>query len=144
MKYLPLAALAAILTTISKNLPAVQENTGLQLQVSNIRSAKGQMMVAVYDSKATFLGDQVVKGIITPVTRAGQMTIRIGDLPFGTYAISIFHDVNGNGKLDTNFLGIPKEPYGFSNNAKGHFGPPHYDKARFEYRVQGQTTAVKL
>lgn len=138
MKFLHFAALATFITGIS------DPETGLQLEVSHIRSAKGQMMVAVYDSKATFLGDKVVKSAIVPVTRAGQMTIRIPDLPLGVYAVSVFHDVNGNGKLDTNFLGIPKEPYGFSNNAKGHFGPPQYDKAKFEYRVQGQTAGIKL
>ena len=53
----------------------------------------------------------------------------------GTYAISVFHDENSNGKLDTNFMGIPREGVGASNNAKGHFGPPKFDAAAFQYSV---------
>ena len=48
------------------------------------------------------------------------------------YAFSFFHDLNNNKKLDTNFLGIPKEPYGFSNNKKGRFGPPKFSEASLE------------
>jgi uncharacterized protein (DUF2141 family) len=51
------------------------------------------------------------------------------DLPIGTYAIGVFHDVNGNNSLDTNFLGIPKEQYGFGNDATGSFGPPSFNDA---------------
>jgi uncharacterized protein (DUF2141 family) len=51
----------------------------------------------------------------------------------GTYAISVFHDENSNGKLDTNFLGIPKEGVGASNDAKGHFGPPKFADAAFQF-----------
>lgn len=54
------------------------------------------------------------------------------DIPLGTYAIAISQDVNGNGKQDTNWIGIPKEPYGFSNNAKGKMGPPDFEDAKFE------------
>ena len=56
----------------------------------------------------------------------------------GTYAVTMYHDSNGNGELDTNFLRIPKERYGFSNNARGTFGPPDYGECLFE--VKGDTT----
>ena len=64
------------------------------------------------------------------------------DLPPGTYGISAFHDKNDNQKLDTNLIGVPVEDYGASNNARGVFGPPKFDDARFEYqkgtkRLQG-------
>jgi uncharacterized protein (DUF2141 family) len=52
----------------------------------------------------------------------------------GTYAISAFHDQNDNHKLDTNLIGVPVEDYGTSNNARGVFGPPNFDDARFEYK----------
>ena len=55
------------------------------------------------------------------------------DIPPGTYALAVIHDENMNGKLDTNWLGIPKEDYGFSNDAKGLFGAPSYPAASFQY-----------
>ena len=51
----------------------------------------------------------------------------------GAYAVSVFHDENSNGKLDTKFMGIPREGVGASNNARGHFGPPKFDAAAFHF-----------
>lgn len=55
--------------------------------------------------------------------------MHVFDIPAGQYAIGVFHDVNANNSLDTNFFGVPKEQYGFSNNATGNFGPPSFDAA---------------
>ncbi|MEI9953062.1 MAG: DUF2141 domain-containing protein [Pseudomonadota bacterium] len=55
-------------------------------------------------------------------------------IPPGVYALSAFHDQNSNGKLDTNLLSIPSEDYGASNNARGTFGPPSFEDAKFAYR----------
>ena len=60
----------------------------------------------------------------------------------GTYAVKVFHDVNDNGVLDTNWIGIPKEPYGFSNDAMGTFGPPSFEQASF--KVGAGTNAVRI
>jgi|TARA_B110000438_G_C15691345_1_gene596912 uncharacterized protein (DUF2141 family) len=60
-----------------------------------------------------------------------------GMLPHGEYAIAIFVDANGNGKMDKNFLGIPKEQYGFSNNVMGRMAAPSFEQAKFE--VTGPT-----
>ncbi|MBY0427835.1 MAG: DUF2141 domain-containing protein, partial [Alphaproteobacteria bacterium] len=49
----------------------------------------------------------------------------------GTYAVAVYHDENGNGKMDTNFIGIPKERTGASNDAKGKMGPPKFQDAKF-------------
>ena len=57
-------------------------------------------------------------------------------MPFGEYAIKLFHDENMDGELDSNFLGIPTEDHGFSNNASGTFGPADYDDAKL---IFGQT-----
>lgn len=61
-----------------------------------------------------------------------KAVITITNIEKGTYAYSLFHDVNDNGKMDKNFLGIPKEPYGFSNDLKGRMGPPAFEKAKFD------------
>ena len=59
-------------------------------------------------------------------------------LPYGEYAVTLFVDFNGNKKLDKNFLGIPKEQYGFSNNVMGRMSPPTFDQAKFA--IAGPTT----
>lgn len=64
-------------------------------------------------------------------------------LPFGEYAITLFVDFNGNNKIDKNFLGVPKEPYGFSNNVIGNMSAPTFDQAKF--LISGPTTQnIKL
>jgi uncharacterized protein (DUF2141 family) len=59
-------------------------------------------------------------------------------LPAGNYAVSAYQDLNGNGKLDKNLVGIPSEPYGFSNNARPKFRAPNWDETRFELRADTQ------
>ncbi len=73
---------------------------------------------------------------------SSPVTITFTDIPEGQYAIKAFHDVNDNGKLDTNWLGIPTEPYGFSNDVMGTFGPPSFQEASFE--VKGGENVVRL
>jgi uncharacterized protein (DUF2141 family) len=79
----------------------------------------------MHSDKASYLA------IIKPADKKTVYTFR--NVPDGIYAASFFYDENGNGKLDVNFLGIPKEQYGFSNNAKGFFGPAKFAKAKFTH-----------
>jgi len=66
------------------------------------------------------------------------------DIPFGSYVVSGFQDFDGNGVISGNFIGIPKEPFGFSNNAKGKFGPPKWDDAVFIFNEINQEITLKL
>lgn len=66
------------------------------------------------------------------------------ELPFGEYAIKLFHDENMDGELDTNFLGIPTEDYGFSNNVRGTFGPADYDDAKFLFEQTEMTMNISV
>ena len=72
----------------------------------------------------------------------GAATCRFDPIPAGTYAVACFHDENGNGTLDKNFLGIPKEGVCVSNNAKGSMGPPKYEAAKFNFA--GTLTELSL
>jgi uncharacterized protein (DUF2141 family) len=102
---------------------------GLSVQVTNAGEA-GLVHVTLYDSNATFLKKalQVQK---VAASSAGTAVVRFGDLKPGTYAVSVYQDVNGNGKLDVNWIGYPKEPWGFSNNPRLS-GPPEFSDAQFE------------
>ena len=115
----------------------------LTIEVVGITPDRGKVYVAVYDRPDTFpiSGRQRVGQILAP--EDGHLTVHIKDLPPGHYAVVAFQDFNGNGKLDKNFLGIPKEPYGFSNGARGIAGPPKFSEAAITLDPDG-TTSIEL
>lgn len=100
--------------------------------------APGDLMIAVYDPSSPWL-KQPLRGLRQAAV-AGTMTVQVPDLPDGDYAVSLFVDRNANGKLDSNAIGVPTEPYAFSNDAAGNYGPPAFEQARFS--VKGDTRAV--
>lgn len=114
----------------------------LTIEISGITPNRGKVYVAVYDVPESFpiSGRQRVGQVVTPDDR--HLTVHFKDMPPGHYAAVAFQDVNGNGKLDKNFLGIPKEPYGFSNNARGTAGPPSFSEAAVTLDPDGATTIV--
>ena len=121
-----------------------QEKSQLSIHVSNIKEAKGNIMIAVYESDETFLGKNVQTGFIVPVTQKGDLEFPVKDLPTGNYAISVYHDKNENQTLDSNLLSIPTEPYGFSNNAKVLFGPPSFESSKVEIKSGKQVINIAL
>ena len=118
------------------------EKHSLYITVKNIKSAKGAIMVAVYDNKKDYMKNPVYDHRAT-VDAEGKLKMQL-EMPFGNYAITIFHDVDDDGKLDSNFVGIPKEPYGFSNNATGSFGPPGFDDTLMEFKDEDQQIEINL
>ena len=107
------------------------------VEVRNIEK-KGEMHLAIYDDADVFENDNGEKGGAAKGIRDGVIedvatgtAIYEFDLPDGTYAIGIFVDANYNNEMDRNFFGVPKEQYGFSNDAKGSFGPPSFKEASF-------------
>jgi uncharacterized protein (DUF2141 family) len=115
----------------------------LEVSITGIQNAKGQILVGVYNIKDTFpkTGSEFKGMIIKPVK--GKTSVIIKDLPAGTYAVAIFHDEKKNGKLDKNFLGIPKEGYGFSNIAKG-LGAPSFEKASFLLETADKQISISM
>ena len=111
------------------------------VKVTGLRSEKGQVRIAVFNSSEKWLGEQPVYSSTINVD-SQSVTWKIYDVPYGDYGIAVFHDENKNGKMDKNFLGIPLEPYGFSNNVRVTFGPPKWEKSKFV--VKGSTTEVSI
>ena len=125
-------------------LPGTAANADeLTVRVDNIKEA-GEIHIAIYDSADAFEADRGEKGGAAPgitqgtieMVEPGSVTYRY-ELPPGTYAIGIFHDANLNNRLDNYFFGVPREQYGFSNNARGFMGPPSFEDAAF--LVEGKT-----
>jgi uncharacterized protein (DUF2141 family) len=108
-------------------LPAAAED--LTVEIQHITADAGPVMVAVYDKAEDFPAPQ--KGLTGQAIEAhGDSAVAIfHGLAAGRYAVAAYQDLNRNGKLDKNFLGLPTEPYGFSKDARGSLGPPSFDAA---------------
>lgn len=100
----------------------------LEVTIKNIKEVKGTIRVALYNNEKDFL-EKFVEGKIIKVS-GKEAKVVFENLKPGDYAVSAFHDENENEKLDSGFMGIPLEPYGFSNDARGTFGPPSFEKAK--------------
>ena len=114
----------------------------ITVKVNNLDSNNGKVFIAIYDSENSFLGKQF-KGTISNINENSCMVV-FENIPQGIYAISLFHDENDNGKMDSNFLGIPKEDYGCSNNATGFMGPPKWEDAKFEVKDKSIIQSITL
>ena len=111
------------------------QSSGLTVQITNVKSTKGKILFALFN-KAEGFPDTHQKAfrLLEAVPTMGTTTVLFENLPAGTYALAVFHDENKDGKLNTNLLGIPKEPYGFSNNARPAFSAPGFKEASFEHK----------
>lgn len=116
------------------------QNT-IEVEVVNFDSNNGTAFIGLYNTEGSFLENEYKGGKVAINDRKAVLTFK--DIPDGIYAISVFHDEDGNGELTTNFLGIPKESYGASNNAKGTFGPPKWENAKFEVG-NGEVLKIKI
>ncbi len=120
----------------------------IQVKVTLPANAHGQIAYLIFTSAEGFPGDRgkaMRHGFVPVVTSTtNEQTLDLGPLPSGLYAVSIYLDKNGNHKLDTNWLGIPKEPVGASNNPKGRIGPPHFDECAFSHGDGNQSISINL
>ena len=111
--------------------------TSLQVSISGASSDAGSIRILVF-SKPSGFPDQIKQAVrsISLAPKSGKASFKLTDLPAGTYAIGVIHDLDNNGKLSTNAVGYPTEKFGFSKNPKVYFGPPSFEKAAF---VLGKT-----
>ncbi len=112
------------------------------LRVTGLRSEKGQVKIALFNSPARWLEEPAYSATIN--VDGQEVVWKINDVPYGDYAVAVFHDENRNGKMDKNVLGIPMEPYGFSNNVKVTFGPPKWEKAKFVVKSSTQDVSIEV
>ncbi len=136
-----LAAFAVLALAGAIALPAHAEGAKLTLTVTDIAKHEGSLMIAVHD-EAGYDG-QPKAATMVPVS-GDSATASFEGLAPGAYAIKLFHDVDGDGEMDTNPFGLPTEPFGFSNNAKGQFGPAKWVDANFEVGADGAEHTISL
>lgn len=115
-------------------IPSSNPRNVIHVEIDGLHTDKGQVICSLYSSAEGF-----PKNYDKAFAHSKSAIVnRHGDCEFsgiqpGTYAVAVFHDEDSNGKLDTNFLGIPREGVGASNNAKGHFGPPKFHDSAVTY-----------
>ena len=109
---------------------AAEDKYAIRLVVEGADSDQGQIFVSVFDSEEKYMRQPLVETKAT-VNAEGRAIFDLGNHSSGWYAITVYYDRNGNGELDTGLFRIPKEKVGFSNNARGKFGPAKWNKARF-------------
>lgn len=121
----------------------------LIVEIHGIKSAKGDIIVNVYNSKKTWMEEdkkdilkQHIVALDDSLTK-GVLTTTI-ELPEGEYGLHIYQDWDQNQEMDSNWIGIPKEPVATSNNAKGSMGPPSYKDAKFMLPAEGTTQVVNI
>jgi len=119
-----------------------QSQSKITVNVSQVSNTKGIIRVTIFNSKETFLGAAYKQ--IKRKAAIGDMVFEFEEIPKGEYTVSVIHDENENGELDTNFIGIPSEPYGISMDGKSNFGPPKYEDALFTVDKPFLTLSISL
>jgi uncharacterized protein (DUF2141 family) len=118
------------------------ENPKLLVQINKVKK-KGTLYISVCSKSSEWSDNGMYTFKYEPVL-GQQNTLEIDSIPNGTYAIAMYQDINGNEKLDTNFLGIPTEPYAFSNNRVPVFSEPSFEKCKFQFNQQKQEISINL
>jgi uncharacterized protein (DUF2141 family) len=116
----------------------------LTINISQLRSAEGQVGILVFKAADGFPGDSgqaVAKAMVVP---SGRSCSHAFVLAPGRYAVAVMHDENANNELDTNMLGIPTEGYGFSRDATGWFGPPSFDASAINFSGTSMSISMKM
>ncbi len=122
------------------------DNKGsILINIANVRSNNGKVNVSLFAASDGFPSNpQKAVAVQSVFIQDKQVHLRFDNLPFGTYAVACLHDENGNGKMDTNLLGIPKEGYGASNNAVSKLSAPKFEAAKFPFNAAVLSVNFKM
>jgi uncharacterized protein (DUF2141 family) len=116
----------------------------LSITITDLKSATAPVIFSVYENPDTYLDPKAQLKTYRFVPKSKTLKIKLTDLKFGTYAIAFYQDMNDNGKIDKNGLGIPKEPYAFSNNIRPKLSAPSFKDCKFNYSKNQSVISVKM
>jgi uncharacterized protein (DUF2141 family) len=141
-----IAAAALLGATATSPLAQDEPCDGIHVRILDIRNSQGTVACALFESPEGFPIEFLhsATNVVIMKIRKSQARCDFQDIPPGTYAIAVVHDENMNGKLDTGFLGVPKEGYGFSNDARALLGAPSFAAAAMKYDARNLELAIKL
>ena len=117
---------------------------GIHVTILDIKNSTGTIDCAIFDSQIGYPHDVLGSARQAMIIKVQEKEVRCDfeRIPPGTYALAVIHDENMNGKLDTKWLGIPREGYGFSNGARALLGTPSFSAASFQY--DGETLELTI
>lgn len=120
-------------------------NSELSVTFTHLPHNDGTVHVLLFNQPDGFPNNpsKAYRSFKIPISN-GMAALSISGLPVGTYAISTFHDHDGDGVFRTGAFGIPKDPYGFSNDARGIFGPPSFEKASFPLHEGAKKISIRM
>jgi uncharacterized protein (DUF2141 family) len=139
----PLHLVFALLVALSPAGAAAEETGTLTVVVTGFASEKGEVLIQLANSRADYEADDTGFRAARVKPTGEKIEKRFDRIPYGEYALKIFHDENSNEELDIGWMG-PEERYGFSNGARGTFGPPDWDEAKFTFGSPEATAKVEL
>lgn len=122
---------------------AAAEDASLDVTITGMETHSGSVRIALFQGEDAYENGPPLSGENIDVT-SDTVSISFADLAPGSYGIKMFHDVDGDGAMSTNPFGMPTEPYAFSNNAKGRFGPAKWADASFDVGSDGATQTITL
>ena len=134
------ATISTLLLTAALSFNASAADLTIKIPV--LEEAKGKISMAVYDSEKNFSQTVLIGATETAVK--GEMLFSFSELPAGNYAVMVYQDLNDNGKLDSNLLGMPKEPWGASLQGTRIFGAPKWADTQFKLPEEGTTITINL
>ena len=120
------------------------EISNFELVIYGLKDVKGEVRIAMFNSEEKYGDKEEPLHAVVLEVKSDTVVWDKAELLFGEYAIAVYHDKNVNGKLDSNFLGIPKEAYGFSNNARGRFGPASWKDAHFIVNEANSSMSIEV
>ena len=126
-----------------QTIKAQNETFTLTVEIFGLKNNTGKVFLAIFDNEQTFLKTNKEVNGMSVIIENNKAMAQFRGLKKGEYALSLFHDKNNNNMLDKNLIGIPKEPYAFSNNATGIFGPPSFKDSKINLNAD-KTIAIKL
>lgn len=125
---------------------SAQSDTGtITITIDNVKNKEGMIRMLLFEKNKGF-PDQIKTAFLSREVKISSVPFKLElkNIPLGEYALSVLHDENNNETMDTNFLGIPKEGYGFSNNPSAKFSAPKYEEAAFKLDSVNKNLSIKL
>jgi len=142
IKYITFLSVIIILVTLTSQ----NAGTGnVHVEIANLKNDKGTIKLTLFNSVDGFPQDAKKAYRTASVTiKDRKAIVDFLNLPYGEYAVALLHDENNNNKMDFHFYGMPKEGYGASNDAKGVFGPPKFEDAKFKLEAADKTITIHV